>query len=87
MEKEAYDRARKFDTDTITRQDAEMAELRAEMATVKAEATTVLLENRAVMAKNAKLERRVQTLTHRVTRLEEALPHDHPLKKRTPPHE
>lgn len=87
MEKEAYDRARRFDTETITRQDAEMAELRAEMATVKAEATTVLLENRQVMVKNQKLERRVQTLTNRVNRLEEALPHDHPLKQRKPQHE
>lgn len=30
MEKEAYDRARKFDIETIERQDAEIAELRAD---------------------------------------------------------
>ena len=32
MEKEAYDRARKFDIETIERQDAEIAELRADKA-------------------------------------------------------
>lgn len=31
MEREAYDRARAFDTETITRQDREIEELRAEI--------------------------------------------------------
>jgi predicted RNase H-like nuclease (RuvC/YqgF family) len=35
MEREAYDRARAFDTETIARQDREIEELRSEMADLK----------------------------------------------------
>lgn len=35
MEKEAYDRARKFDIETIERQDAEIAELRRDLTTAE----------------------------------------------------
>lgn len=37
MEKEAYERARAFDTGTIARQDAEIAELRAAVAELRDE--------------------------------------------------
>lgn len=57
MEKEAYQRARKLDTDTIARQDAEMAELRA--------------ENKQLRADNRALHEEVLTLSHRLTKLEQ----------------
>lgn len=37
MEKEAYDRARRYDTDTIGRQDGELDELRAEVIVLRNE--------------------------------------------------
>lgn len=46
MEREAYERARKFDTDTIERQDAEIAELRAEIQQLRAEIDQLRNEKR-----------------------------------------
>lgn len=51
-EKEAYERARAFDMDTIERQDREIAELRSENESLKAEL-------RSVMQRLTRLERSV----------------------------
>lgn len=57
MEKEAYERARKLDTDTIARQDAEMEELR--------------VENKRLREDNRALHEEILTLKDRLTKLEE----------------
>jgi TolA-binding protein len=61
MEKEAYERARQFDTDTIERQDKEIQELRQEIAVLKAahrkELEEFREENRRLRLRVVRLER------------------------------
>lgn len=69
MEREAYERARKFDTDTITRQDNEIMELRNDnrelhekVAEARAEAHEARAEARKVSAINDRLRERILLL-------------------------
>jgi TolA-binding protein len=64
MEKEAYERARQFDTDTIERQDKEIQELRQEIAVLKAEHRKELEEFRE---ENRRLRLRVVRLERGIT--------------------
>lgn len=70
MEKEAYDRARAYDTETIKRQDAEIAELRAEMAEVKTKHSTCTAEIERLKAAH---EEENSALRVRIARLETGL--------------
>lgn len=60
MEKEAYDRARAYDTETIKRQDAEIAELREEHQKCAEEIKTL----------RARYEAEIELLRQRIARLE-----------------
>jgi FtsZ-binding cell division protein ZapB len=69
MEKEAYERARAFDTETIARQDAEIEELRADnrdlhekVAVARAEARAARSDARAAQAENSRLRERIAIL-------------------------
>lgn len=69
MEKEAYNRARAFDTETITRQDKRIEELERDnitlheqMAVARSEARTARAEARAAHAENALLRERIAVL-------------------------
>lgn len=55
LEKEAYDRARAYDTETINRQDREIEEIRKELETFR-------LENLALRQENHELRTRVYQL-------------------------
>ena len=59
MEKEAYERARKLDTETITRQDDEMSELRTENLQLRKDNEALHAEIRELKARIINLERRV----------------------------
>lgn len=63
MEREAYERARAFDTETITRQDRELEELRAENLAQAAEV-------KALKIQINKDETEINELKGRVWRLE-----------------
>jgi predicted nuclease with TOPRIM domain len=80
MEKEAYERARKMDTQTIERQDAELAELfenqrnlNADIKLVNKENELLHGENRIILEDNARLRTEVAYLRQRVVRLERGL--------------
>lgn len=60
MEKEAYDRARAYDTETISRQDTEIKELRADHE----------LCNQKIDALKEKYEAEIDVLRRRIARLE-----------------
>lgn len=69
MEKEAYERARKFDVETIQRQDAEILELRQDnvrihekVAVAQTEAREARRESREVQAENHQLRERLAVL-------------------------
>lgn len=69
MEKEAYDRARKFDIETIERQDAEIAELRRDnqelhekVDVARAEARAARAEARDAHAEADQLRRELRSL-------------------------
>lgn len=69
MEKDAYERARKFDTDTIARQDAEILELRTDnrdlhekIAVARTEAREARREAREAQAENHALRERIAVL-------------------------
>lgn len=66
MEKEAYDRARAYDTETISRQDAEIAELRSEHNNCAEEIKTLKLQMQAK-------DEEINTLRNRIARLEQGL--------------
>lgn len=55
MEKEAYDRARKFDTETIARQDAEIEEVRSTNRSLNDDLRILHADNRMLHADNEKL--------------------------------
>lgn len=59
-EKEAYERARAFDTETITRQGNEIKVLRGQVAEAKAEAHEAKLEAEAARAEAADAKRESQ---------------------------
>lgn len=61
MEKEAYERARKLDTDTIARQDTEMAELRTENQRLRKDNEALHAEIRELKERIIMVERRVQS--------------------------
>lgn len=72
MEKEAYDRARKFDIETITRQDAEIEDLRRDnkdlhekVDVARAEARAARAEAREAHAEADSLRRELITLKRR----------------------
>lgn len=73
MEKDAYDRARKFDTDTITRQDVEIDELRAEIREVRGQNSALRTDNDALRRDNLDLRRDNEELRKRIARLESAV--------------
>ncbi len=69
MEKDAYERARKFDIETIERQDREIEELRADnrtlhekIAVARAEAREARQDARETQADNARLRERIAVL-------------------------
>jgi len=69
MEKEAYERARRFDTETIARQDKEIEELRADnrtlhekIAIARSEAREARRESRESHAENQRLRERILLL-------------------------
>lgn len=62
MEKEAYDRARAFDTETISRQNSEIAELRT--------------DHEACAKTIRSLEEEIRTLRMRINKLERNLDHN-----------
>ena len=64
MEKEAYERARAFDTETIRRQDTEIGELRQENEDLRSEMDLLRAENRGLRGE-------MRGLTQRLSRLEE----------------
>ena len=68
MEKEAYERARKLDTDTIARQDTEMAELRTENQQLRN-------DNEALHAEVRELKGRINRLEQRIRSMEETDDH------------
>lgn len=70
LEKEAYDRARKYDTDTIERQDAEIEELRRELHEVKEQCELQIRDLKTAHA----IE--VGMLRTRIARIERGLPPD-----------
>ena len=76
MEKDAYERARKYDTDTITRQDSELEELRVEVFAVRQGNAALRLDNEQLRFDNEELKRRI-------VRLEERLPPTTQPKDRT----
>lgn len=67
MEKEAYDRARKYDTETIARQDAEIAEVREQNQFLNNDIKLLTSENR-------ELREEVAMLRRRLVRIERGLP-------------
>lgn len=86
-EKEAYDRARKMDVETIGRQDAELEEIReqnrllkeqnehlnADVKRIDADNRSLHTENRRVLEDNARLRAELRALRLRLTRLERGL--------------
>lgn len=56
MEREAYERARTYDTETIRRQDEEIAELRADLRSAREELTSAREEIRELKYKVNQLE-------------------------------
>lgn len=73
MEKDAYERARKYDTDTITRQDAEIDELRAEITAVRLGNAALRDDNNKLRSDNEQLRFDNEDLRRRITKLEEEL--------------
>jgi chromosome segregation ATPase len=67
MEKEAYDRARKYDTETIARQDAEIEEVRAQNLHLNNDIRMLAEENR-------ELREEVSMLRRRLVRVERGIP-------------
>ena len=59
MEREAYERARAFDTETIARQDREIAELRAEILSLKATESSQHVEIMDLKSENKDLRKRI----------------------------
>lgn len=77
MEDKAYERARKFDTDTIERQDKEIEELRGVNQRLEIEVHELKEANRKlsdVQEKNEALNREVEELRNRIARIEGGLP-------------
>lgn len=62
FEKEAFDRARKYDTDTIARQDLEIEELRQQFNTARNENLELRQELETVRRENVELRSRIYTL-------------------------
>lgn len=56
MEKEAYERARKFDVETITRQDTNIDELREEIKVLRKEIDELKVKNRSLVSDIIRLE-------------------------------
>lgn len=86
-EKEAYDRARKMDIETIERQDKEIDEIReqnkllkeqnehlnSDVKRIDADNTSLHDENRRVMEDNARLRAELRAMRIRVVRLERGI--------------
>lgn len=77
MEKEAYERARKYDTETIARQDAEIEEVREQNKHLNNDIVLLASENR-------ELRDEVAMLRRRLVRLERGIPpdSDEPVRER-----
>lgn len=90
LEKEAYERARAFDMETIKRQDGELAELRQHVKDLNADVKRVVSENdvlhdenRQVLEDNNRLRTEVKALRMRFTRIERKYPtEDVPIQER-----
>lgn len=83
LEKEAYERARAFDTETIKRQDDELSELRqhvkdlnSDVKRMASENETLHRENVTVLEDNHRLRAEVRSLRLRFTRIERKYPTD-----------
>lgn len=76
MEKEAYERARSFDTATIARQDAELIELRKNVKDLNADVKRMSLENEILHEDNHRLRDEVAVLRQRFGRIERHYPTD-----------
>jgi len=83
MEKEAYERARKLDTETIKRQDEQLDELlenqkaiNTDMKMVNKENERLHKENILILEDNTRLRAEVARLRQRVVRLERGLAPD-----------
>lgn len=70
MEKEAYDRARKFDIETIERQDAELAELRRDLTEANELINVARAEARAARAEVREMRMEKDRLRERIAVLE-----------------
>lgn len=70
MEKEAYDRARAYDTETIKRQDAEIAEIRSDNRHLNADIKMLHSDNEQLHEDNIRLRREIKLLKAKVARLE-----------------
>lgn len=66
MEREAYERARKFDTETISRQDTEIDELRAQNREQGAKILVLEQENAELNRKYRRLLQKIFELENRV---------------------
>lgn len=72
-ETEAYDRARRFDTDTISRQDMEIEELRSKNVVLEAKVDDLLETKRVLTDDNRTLHAELRALRHRLARVERGL--------------
>lgn len=71
MEKEAYDRARKLDTETITRQDNEINELIAKNTNLVTRNEELMETNELLARRNRELDQTIRELQARVSSLED----------------
>lgn len=85
MEKEAYERARKLDTDTIARQDEELEELRTNQRAINEDVKLVNRENERlhrenihILDDNARLREELRQFRLRFTKYERGLPKEIP---------
>ncbi len=81
MEEEAYDRARKFDTETIKRQDEELIEVREVNKKLSIEIAELQEANRKlahVQSENENLKDEIKNLNKRIERLENGVPPETP---------
>lgn len=76
MEKEAYERARKFDIETITRQDAELEEVREKLEVARSEASAARAEARSARAEVREAHEEIDRLRKEVRSLQRARDED-----------
>jgi len=85
MEREAYERARNFDTETIRRQDEELEELRARIRTVESHNTELRQENETLERHVQRLERKVASVQYDLEVVKHECASKHPKTPKAPP--